>query len=913
MKQQARRMQAPAVRAPDVTRTDHDSFVDAPPDFRFPVVRTRLMADLVSRALQKPSGLATVETLLSPHGWGKTVVLAEVFRAWRRDAGLPGVWLGLGYLDDDLDTVILQLSRQIAAWVPGVAPSLLTEQGPIYGAQDRILWPLLESLPRPFLICIDNIDNCTQSLAPGALDALFDFAPPGIHFLLTSNRSLGYDRVGALMRGALREHGVEELAFADAEAREMLGRAVQSIGSEELPALLERAEGWAAGLRLVAMLLDGPEGGSGMLSRFSGAAPGLRDWFDRKVLAAMPAQMHRFLLFASLLPSFEPGQVGKAIGAGNVQKHMDSMLAQGMFIMPVAGRGKRFRMHQLLRDRLRAEAEQTIPETERVAFCRDMALRALENRLWEEAIAAARSTRSDSLIAQVLERAAPSLVRDMCRMRYFVEVVDELIAAGVPLGFETRYWHVFALTFYLRHASAGRHLEQLRSMARGGGEGGGSLMHRVEHLSVALAFLRDDLPLAGRHARQWLDSGHDKDPFDHAWVLSVMAAYHLTAYRFAETRDCLWRARALAHEVRSPYLTGWCDLILGASYLYEGNVFRAREIIDQALARAEQALGADADLCDLISSVASKCAIEAGDHEKARELLARALRSMHKHGNVGTSMCAVDAALQLWNGDESDPVLLRLKSVVTRYSFRLRLMFSCYLIRRLVSLGRVADAQAEAAAIGLDPAEGCVRLAGGEILPRTRDIITMTAIELLLGIGDSGAARKLAERERDVAEHDGRTLRQARLELVLMALARQRGDDAEAANRLRTALLLARRRQMVEAFRRHRPDIDALLASRAFRAEHFPNPDDRAFLSRLLAHLGIEEPGSTESPRPADAGVPLTGRERELMRLVQSGLSNPEICEIMNLSRNTVKWHLKNIFTKLDVPNRTVAAMVYSE
>lgn len=42
-------------------------------------------------------------------------------------------------------------------------------------------------------------------------------------------------------------------------------------------------------------------------------------------------------------------------------------------------------------------------------------------------------------------------------------------------------------------------------------------------------------------------------------------------------------------------------------------------------------------------------------------------------------------------------------------------------------------------------------------------------------------------------------------------------------------------------------------------------------------------------------------------------LTNPEICEVMKLSRNTVKWHLKNIFHKLNVPNRTVAAMVYSE
>jgi DNA-binding CsgD family transcriptional regulator len=52
----------------------------------------------------------------------------------------------------------------------------------------------------------------------------------------------------------------------------------------------------------------------------------------------------------------------------------------------------------------------------------------------------------------------------------------------------------------------------------------------------------------------------------------------------------------------------------------------------------------------------------------------------------------------------------------------------------------------------------------------------------------------------------------------------------------------------------------------------------------------------------------LTGREVEVLRLVASGRSNPEIARDLVLSEKTVARHLSNIFTKLDVRSRTAAA-----
>jgi two-component system nitrate/nitrite response regulator NarL len=52
----------------------------------------------------------------------------------------------------------------------------------------------------------------------------------------------------------------------------------------------------------------------------------------------------------------------------------------------------------------------------------------------------------------------------------------------------------------------------------------------------------------------------------------------------------------------------------------------------------------------------------------------------------------------------------------------------------------------------------------------------------------------------------------------------------------------------------------------------------------------------------------LTGRERQIMRLVSEGLSNKEIGRRLNIVDGTIKVHLHNIFQKLEISNRTVLA-----
>jgi len=54
----------------------------------------------------------------------------------------------------------------------------------------------------------------------------------------------------------------------------------------------------------------------------------------------------------------------------------------------------------------------------------------------------------------------------------------------------------------------------------------------------------------------------------------------------------------------------------------------------------------------------------------------------------------------------------------------------------------------------------------------------------------------------------------------------------------------------------------------------------------------------------------LTQKEMEILRLITAGAKNKDIGEAMEISQNTVKWHLKNVYEKLSVKNRTEAALL---
>jgi len=79
-----------------------------------------------------------------------------------------------------------------------------------------------------------------------------------------------------------------------------------------------------------------------------------------------------------------------------------------------------------------------------------------------------------------------------------------------------------------------------------------------------------------------------------------------------------------------------------------------------------------------------------------------------------------------------------------------------------------------------------------------------------------------------------------------------------------------------------------------------------AGLDRLAALRGPQPLASEETP-PAALPDPLSRSEREILRLLNRGMTNQEIADQLSITVGTTKWHLNRIFAKLQVRNRTEA------
>ncbi|MGH7811266.1 MAG: response regulator [Candidatus Binatia bacterium] len=107
-------------------------------------------------------------------------------------------------------------------------------------------------------------------------------------------------------------------------------------------------------------------------------------------------------------------------------------------------------------------------------------------------------------------------------------------------------------------------------------------------------------------------------------------------------------------------------------------------------------------------------------------------------------------------------------------------------------------------------------------------------------------------------------------------------------------------------------DTDRAEFIKIIQQTHAGKTPSSPYLAHLALEQGLMQKKNSVPDRTAHFAerYDLTELELKILRLVAEGLRNEEISDITQLARETIKGHLKSLFRKLDVKNRTEAAVL---
>ena len=273
---------------------------------------------------------APLVLLVAPAGYGKTTLLSE----WAARDGRRFVWIDLGAGDHDSDRLVASVKRTVHDAEP---PTVLV------------------------------VDNAHLVSTPETFDALNDAArsmPSGSQLALASRCE------PSLPVGSLRAHRrifelrTGDMAMTRSEASALLTAAGIRLASDGLDRLMDRTEGWPAGLYLAALSLRAQPSVDAALSRFAGDDQVVADYLRDELMARLEPDHVAFLLHTSILNTLSGPLCDAVLGHAGSARILGTLARSNVLLVSLDRGGTSYRYHPLFREMLHSELRRLDPGRE---------------------------------------------------------------------------------------------------------------------------------------------------------------------------------------------------------------------------------------------------------------------------------------------------------------------------------------------------------------------------------------------------------------------------------------------------------------------------------------------------------------------------------------------------------------------
>jgi len=317
---------------------------------------------LIERLTDTEAKLILVE---APAGYGKTILVGQ-WRA-RMAQARPFAWVSLDEDDDEprklwryITHALLRACRELAA--EQILGHLAGSSPDVTGTVIPLLVNELTAHAVPAVLVLDDYHSIREPACQEQMTLLLRYLPASVQVVLVTRADPPLPLARWRATGEMAEFRAPELCFTAAEAGPVVS-AVSGVelSESDLATLVERTEGWPAGLYLAARALRGHHSPAAFVRRFSGTSTVIADFLAEEVLGHQPAAIRRFLARTSVLSRFCAPLCDAVTGAADAAEILAILERENAFIVPLDQSGQWFRYHHLLAEVLRDELGRTEP------------------------------------------------------------------------------------------------------------------------------------------------------------------------------------------------------------------------------------------------------------------------------------------------------------------------------------------------------------------------------------------------------------------------------------------------------------------------------------------------------------------------------------------------------------------------
>ena len=316
------------------------------------VVRTALVERLAATRVP-------VITVAAPPGYGKTTLMSQ----WAERIGSRAAWLSCD--DGDNDPVVLLSALAVALDRIGrVDPSIfsaLASAGADITVVPRFV-SAVASVQPPVTVLLDQAEAVTNRQC---LNTIAEFAlrlPPGWQLGLASRTAVPLPTARLRAQGGILEVTADDLSMGPREADSLLKGAGVEADEASVRDLLQRTEGWPAGLYIAALAIKSGSRNSDVGFTFTGDDVYMGDYLRSELLDRISGAEASFLIRTSVLDRMCGSLCDAILEETGSTAVLEQMEARNLLVIPLDRHREWYRYHHLLRDLMRAELRRREPD-----------------------------------------------------------------------------------------------------------------------------------------------------------------------------------------------------------------------------------------------------------------------------------------------------------------------------------------------------------------------------------------------------------------------------------------------------------------------------------------------------------------------------------------------------------------------